>query len=50
MTMKMGFLALATLVAGVVWLNAYARRRRARLTPDERRQEDEEAGDQLRIW
>jgi hypothetical protein len=44
-------IVLVSVVIGlVVWLNVFDYRRRAKMTPDERRVEDEETRAELQIW
>ncbi len=36
--------------AGIVWIGIHERRRRAKMTPEERKREDEEIERDARIW
>lgn len=43
-------LAVTVIFAGVVWLNVLHHRRRARMTPDQRREEDDAANEHINSW
>ena len=44
------YLIFAWMAFGIVAVNAYENRRRAKMTPEERKREDEETRREMQIW
>ncbi len=44
------YLMLVLMFFGLMWLNTYEYRRRAKMTPEEREREDEEIRREMQIW
>lgn len=50
MSRILGVLEIVLLLGCIVWVNLWARKERAELTPEERAKEDKETTEDLRIW